>query len=665
MPDDQYTYNLAEFVDKSIRKWAGNKRKILEKKLKSNYEAVTNQDYRQKTWKKGEGKEWRSKTWVGFVRIKIWSFYSMLIDTVLKAGKIPFVLEPSPYDEKYMPSEMLDDRDARLERMTAKIESQLKQRNADREYMKKWLSQGYYGMAFSKFNVEDVESVEFKLSLPENIEQFRDPQEAMQYARYQMVKESEAIPGHRYVSIWNMVWDLDADGLQPKDGSDGYAEKIKSSPFDLIGLKGNIGYIDDAIDRAIKDSRDDKDGDSKDVAEHPGRAELQDRKKTIDRFEFYMRAPRKFADEFEKDLKNGVVYLRHVDEIEEAETSGDEVEIMGEIAGKHIIRYIRNDTEKRPHKMGFVERNLDELTGNGISDNMEPVQESLIGMLRAFEDNKNLSANVTAAVKRRFFNDPGQLDTFTPGKNFDISDLCDDARKAYLPIIIPDVGESLMSGISLMRQFNDDVSMIPTIMQGFVLPKQKSDTAYEMQQLTQNAGKYIGQAIRNNDEQFIEPEITDIYEYNMIYGDDEDCKVNCKIAANGFTSFQNKEMRGVRMQQALSLFVANEYLRAYIKVPPHLKIIYESMDEDPNKFIKNDDELAQESQNRTEQEDQAKQEIVEMESAKQAAELQKEATLEKIKHRYELEMEDKEHEHRLIEGGIKQKLSKNSKEGQK
>jgi len=69
---------------------------------------------------------------------------------------------------------------------------------------------------------------------------------------------------------------------------------------------------------------------------------------------------------------------------------------MGEVADKEIIRHVRNETGKRNMLMCVLERALDESHGIGVADNMEDVQASLVGMIRAFEDNKKLSANVTA-----------------------------------------------------------------------------------------------------------------------------------------------------------------------------------------------------------------------------------------------------------------------------
>lgn len=667
--EDSYSSNLAEFVSRSIKRWSQDKQRILEPKLKSNFEAVTNADFRAKSWKKGEATNWRSDTWIGFVRVKVWAFYSVMLDLVLKGGKVPFVLLPSKYDETYMSEEMLAERDERIKKMTAKMESQLEATHADREYMMKWLSGGYYGMAFSEFVINEIEDMEFKLSIPPEIEQavqqgMLDPQEVMQYASYELEKSVEATPGHKYVSVWDMVWDMDTDNFTE---SAGCAKRWKACPYDLRQLQGP-GYIQDAIDRVLAKAKNKKSETADAIAETPGKAAISDRAKNISVYKFFMRAPREHVESFEQMIRSGEFDVIALRDYSEAESTGDDVEIMGEIADQDIIRYVRNESGKRPFKMWVVERNLDESTGTGIADNMASVQSSLIGMLRAFEDNKKLSANVIVAMKKRFFNDPKQASDIKPGSIMDIADSCDDARKAILPIVYPDVGESLISGISLMMQLKDDVSMIPTILQGFSLPKHKPDTAFEIQEMTNNAGKYIGQAIRNNDEMFIEPEMQDIYEYNMLYGDDDECKVNCKVKANGFTSFMNKEVRGARMQQALSLFAANEFLMSEIKLRPHLEVIYESMDEDPDKFLKTDEEKAQDAESGKQAEAEMAQKALELAQAQSKIEADKqiaiddnkaenEVTVKQAQAQMDVEKADQLHEHRLIEDGIKQKAT--------
>lgn len=664
LDDRSYGSNLEEFVCKTIERWKKDKDAILTKKLQKNYEAVTNRDFRERKWKSGEGEAWRARTWIGFIRVKAWSFYAVFLDTVLKNGEIPIILTPSPYDETYMPPEMLKIRDKRIENMHAKMKEQHQMRNADRVKMKQIMSLAWYGMTFGAFDIEDVESVEFKLTMPPEVlsavqSGYMSPEEAFQYGRYEKLQQINKVPGHRYVSVHSMVWDMDTDDFNNPARCAGYAEMEKTCPYDLRMVENDTGYIKSRIDDVVDSASTRQAANDHKDPESPGKAALTDRQKNINRYYFYMRAPREFALEFERTTQYGdqqIATLKNTQETIDIEKSGYEMEIMGEIADNKIIRYIRNESGKRPHKMCVLEMNLDESTGSGIADNMADCQEALIGMINAFQDNKKLSANVMVAVKKRFLAKPGQEKQFKPGTEVEISDSCDDVRKAIVPILIPDAGESLISGINLMLQLKDDVSMIPTILQGFTLAKHQPDTAYELQQLTANAGKYIGQGIRNFDEQLIEPENQEQYEYNMLYGEDEQCRVNCKVKANGFQSFINKEIRGSRMQQALNMFMANEYIMPYIKLKPHLEIIYGAMDEDPMRFIKDDEERARDSKNELEARSQAQADAIKMAQAQMGIEVKKDVTVKGAEHQFKMAEEDQKHDHRLIEDGVKLKV---------
>ena len=661
-----YTTDLAEYVDKKINSWLKQKKEFLELKFQKNFEAVTNQDYRLQTWKKGEGTGWRSRTWIGFVRVKIWTLYSVFVDTILQGGNVPFDLTPDPSEtEDNMSEEYIEDRDNRIASMKRKIKSQLKLRKADREYLLKWLSGAYYGMAFSKFDVDPVVSRQFKqvdMGL-DDVREYLSPEEAAQYVRFERTAESEDVPGHRYVSVWNMVWDMEYGNL--RDG-EGYAESIPSSTADLKDLKNKPGFIKNNIQRVIDEHREKVSGAEDQASMTPGLRNIRDRQRKHTRYEYYMLAPRKLVESFEKTMKSrhktDTITLGSLEDYALAESSGDMVEIMGEIAEREIIRHVRNETGKRNHHMFMMETALDESHGNGVADNMEDVQASLVGMIRAFEDNKKLSANVTAAIKSRFFVNPSQLDDIVPGKKYEIADTCPDVRQAILPIVWPDVGESLVSGIGMMERWKDDVSMIPTILQGFNLPKQKADTAFEISQMMENSGKYIGMLVRNNDEQLIEPEITDIYEYNMLYDPDESIKCNCQVTAEGFTGFRNKIIRGEAIKNILAMVLSSEYLMGQVKMPPHLEPIYESLGFNPDDFIKSEEELEEDAQRQAEREARAKQEAIEAMSLEKQLDAQGKIAVEEAKTEGKLEEIDAKGETDIEEEVVKGEIEADASE---
>ncbi|EFK95700.1 conserved hypothetical protein, partial [sediment metagenome] len=245
---------------------------------------------------------------------------------------------------------------------------------------------------------------------------------------------------------------------------------------------------------------------------------------------------------------------------------------------------------------------LDEAQGQGIPDNMEGIQYLFNGILRSGLDNYKLAANVILALKSRFFEDPAQLDQpVKPGLRFDLSDSCDDARKAMQQVIIQDVSQSAMPWLQQLWAIKDTISNVPDILQGTIGPQQKGDTAYEWSQRLDFGSKYIGLGIRNYDEMMIEPEVMDLYVYNMRDPNFQGGKGDYIVHANGFASFQDKLIKTQKLKEMLGLMLASEALGVWVKVRPHIEQIYRNLDLDPEEFLKTEEEYQQEQKAQAEQ----------------------------------------------------------------
>jgi MarR-like DNA-binding transcriptional regulator SgrR of sgrS sRNA len=126
------------------------------------------------------------------------------------------------------------------------------------------------------------------------------------------------------------------------------------------------------------------------------------------------------------------------------------------------------------------------------------------------------------------------------------------------------------------------------------------------------------------------------------------------------------------MQQILSLFVTNEILAPYGKLRPHLDVIYESMDEDPEKFIKSEEEMMKDAQRKAEMEAMAEQKAIQAVMAQKGIEAKAkmaEAAQEHqfgmqdaaLEHKFTMKEEDQKHEHRLIERGVNSRMASANK----
>jgi len=617
MADDPKS-GLEQFLAKRIEDAAEERKRFLELKWKANLNAVTNQDSRVTRWKSKEGdEEWQSTTYIGLTKAKVWTLYAIILDTALQRGQVPFILKPSPHEREPLGEAEISSRDKNMNKMGDKIREQFADRHSDREYMNKFLSLAYYGMTFSKFNVAPVTRRGFS---PTNYAEPGLPEaEAQEFTRHEYYEYEEQVPGFEYRSVWDIWWDFEADKFEEGWG---VIEREMLSLFELNAKKGTVGYLDDRVDVVIKERKDNKLSDEDSL--RPGLRHIKTRTKDIDAREYWGRAPVQLVEDFEKhDIgkKGGGESQISLEEWNESDETGDEVEIIATMINGKCVRFLRSPDGYRPYKKCVLESELDSTTGTGVADNLEDVQYSLNGMVRAFEDNKKLSANVITAVKKRYFANPKQGEKLHPGMQVDISDECPDVRHAILPIVIPDVGETLISGIERMERWGDTVSLLPNILQGFVLPKHTPDTAFEMNQLQENAGKYVGQCMRNIDEMLIEPEVWDIYVYNMrdpnrdeegnvLDQTLEEAKGNYVPHAQGFTGFQNKVIRGQKIKEILAMVLSAEQLAIEAKVRPHLEVIYRSYDADPDEFLKSPEEKEQELQDEATRQEKAKQEAI-------------------------------------------------------
>lgn len=630
---------LSSYIrDQLFAKWK-TERVPLEDKWRRNENAFN--AISEGVWKQDEGEDWRSKSFINVTKIKVISAYSLVIDMELQGGKIPFTLLPSPFDQArfdQMPPEQVKQVEAAIDDMKALIEQQLYDCKADRELMKGIMSGAKLGEYYTKNMVEQVKKSGFRqVSLGGG--EFAG---AERYARYEKYREYVNSPAFKYVSLWNIWRDFSTDDLQ---AGVGIIERDFTSPYNLRQCKGKPLYLDQAIERAIDSAAEPgtalSSGDANSLP--PYLRDIKHRHNTIEQLEFWGRIPARIVKEFESQISGEQTIT---DSITDYEHDGNEIEIMAVLADDEIIRYCRVEPESRPYNRAVWELNLDHINGIGVADNVENSQKVLNGFVRAFEDNKKLSGNVmTVTCREHLGNWNGE---FTPGMEIPAADTCDDARKAIQQIIIQDVGATLLDGIHLFERYADEDSQLPKIMQGEVADKKSPDTAYEMNQLVQNAGKYISGVIRNQDEGTIEPNVQFFYEYNM---ENPDCPVqkgNFIPKALGFTSFQDRIERLGKIMQAINLALSHELIAKEVKFRELLEEIWKALDIDPAQSLKTPEEKKAEQQEEMAMMQMQQQQMIQM----QQLQMKLDAMMKELEARLDMAKEQQKHEHRLEEKQI-------------
>ena len=630
------TSDLGSYLKNELfDKWAKQRKDKVEAKWIKNEDAFNGVS--RGFWKIGETEDWRSDTFIKMTKIKVLSAYSIVIDMLLQSGRFPISLNLSPWDNVILEDLPLDQQEIiqdNIDDMSALIQQQILDCQGPMELMKCVMAGARFGETYWKTYIHDITRKGFKM-IDNSPEGMPELQQQDQYKRYEYFENQIKAPAFRYVSCWDMFRDMETDDMQR---SRGCVERSWASAYDLRQLKGKPYYIDDAIDKVIVNYN--KSAYQKTTESvTPTRRKIQDPYNNFQRWEFWCRVPRKTLDNFiaqQEDLYQGTI------DYTEPEMDGDEVEVCVCMVNEEVIRVVKIKQDSRPHGRVVWEINLDDDHGIGVADNVEAIQMVLNGMVRAFEDNKKLAANVMAIIKKSMIVDwPGE---FKPGEILEASEETDRASDAIQQLIFQDVGDNLLSGIALMERFADELSMLPKIMQGSVAEKRKPDTLGEIEILQANAGKYIASVITNYDKGLLEPVGYRFYEYNMLNPEVKKGKGNYIVKAEGFSNFQYKILRLHKILQGLNLVLSSPELAREVRLKSLLEEVFKSLDIDPQTAFKTREEKENEAQAFMQAQQAQTDQMVTTMLAKMKAEAEKAIAEIEAKHQAKMEELNLEHQ---------------------
>ena len=413
---------------------------------------------------------------------------------------------------------------------------------------------------------------------------------------YDQVIDEESTKGVEHVTVWEMYRDMEA--LTPESGQ--YViRRQKVSPYDIKQLADKPNFIPAKIAQVIKDlpNSDHPDGsnttpDSTNSLP-PYLREVTGRKKTIDRREFWALVPTSKVIAFQAKME-ALMGMENLDGIPDGELAtddqnqGDMVRCLCTTANGLIIQFVP-DPGKLPYYRVEWEPDNDSPNGRGIPDNLEATQKTLNGMIRSYEDNTKLLANLMVAVQEDLFH--GDIeDVFEEGGIMRMKgeDPSMDMSKAMKQFVFRDITGSLVKGIDMFLQFADMESHVPRAEQG--QQSANPQTAFELQQRLERAGKYIGNAIRRFDK-IIRWIVDDFHTYNMANPEIPDGKGDFVVKALGFTSFQNRVIKLQKLMQMLTIILGSEELSQRAKLRWLLDEITKALDLDPDELWKSDEEL--------------------------------------------------------------------------
>jgi hypothetical protein len=264
------------------------------------------------------------------------------------------------------------------------------------------------------------------------------------------------------------------------------------------------------------------------------------------------------------------------------------------VSGK-VIKAALNPVKgyRIPYNIFPYERTPHQFWGVGVPRMMRDSQQTMNAATRIWLDNMALSSGPMVEVNTDLLaagEDPTDLH---PWRVFLRSggDGSMPAVRYYQPVAN---ANGLNQIIEIFRRFADETTSLPSYTHG-EQTKSLNKTATGISMLMGAANVALKSTIKNIDDFLIRPMIESMFHFNMEFGTNERAKGDLKVVARGSTALVQKEVQSQRLLQFLSL-VSNPMDSQLIDRGKLLRDIAQSMDIDPDEFIKSQEQLIAEQQ---------------------------------------------------------------------
>lgn len=608
---------LAYYVKHELfEAWRQSRRQIVDDKWNANYRAVMGNLSTEGviTGKPGEAVEsWQSDTHVPVTKQKVVSAVALLSDILFQDGLLPFELLPDEDSELSLddvPDEVQAEEEKKADKQAADATARMRQMMRDGKMADvarallwdaaiygEWYAQNTYRKVRKQRwrelppAVSVVPGMDAEGLPPEILGEVDAAAGIQAVGGFERIIEEYSVPTVERVSPFEIYHELETKEM---NAGTGVIRFDLISPFQIREMASYPGYIKHAVEEALQDCGRWRDGvidsEVQGVETPPIFRDIPYREKRIERLRFWGRVPRDVAEEFERSIKDDKKAVEfaggsagQVGQMMNYE-SGDEVEVVVHVVAGIVVRYARVEPGDRGILRGAWEDIPDCKFGWGVADNVSPAQGPLNTMLRTFQDNVDLGAKIILGVKESLVELPNKA--LKSGINkIPVTDDGRSVQDAIQQFAIADMTGGILNGLALFERMADEFSMLPKIVQGDVAQKKKPDTAFEINQLMQNAGKYFGLVVAGFDEQFIKPQVMRLYEHMMDDETNDKGKGAFTVKASGFKAYQERIVKSQAMLQLFQLMMSNPATAVHVDIEYFLRGIAEANGLDPDQAV--------------------------------------------------------------------------------
>ncbi len=576
--DESEVYALGSRLFKRFCNWKDKKRKIEEQWLKNlrAYNSVYDAETRAKFDPNG------STQYIGITRMKTTSAYARLVDILFPANGHKFWgIKPTPFptlnDEIYDKEDFIDEETGvpltdeeilteTTSRMSSRIDDQLTESDADNLIRAALKDACTFGSGVIKAGMVKVE---------------RKKNWVKGLGDWELVQEDHIIPGIGQPSPFDVYFDINANSAEASIGT---YERHVLNKEEVRDLKNSTGFREEVIEELITDYPDGNHNREHHEIERQSLGNVQafDSSGYFEVLEYWG-----YLDG--KDLRDAGM------DVEETQLKTGYMANVW-ISGHKVIKILIDESINKGRKY-FVfpyEQISNQLWGVGVPEIMMDSQDVLNTAFRRLLDDVAMTGNqLEINVDRLDDRSVANAHKIKPWKIWYRSG-GDGTENAITVHKVPSIGADLIQIITMVRNFIDDETNLPSLISGQPLEGNApgSETASGMSMLMGAAQVVIKSVVKNVDDFLIKPLIKSYYNFNMEWSMDEDIKGDMKIEALGTSILIAKEVQTRLLSEFLTI-TANEFDMPLVKRPRILRKIAQNMGLDKDD-IKTDKEIRKE-----------------------------------------------------------------------
>ena len=248
------------------------------------------------------------------------------------------------------------------------------------------------------------------------------------------------------------------------------------------------------------------------------------------------------------------------------------------------------DDGQLPYDFYVWEKVAGSCWGYGVPYLMRAQQKVLNAAWRQMMDNAGVSSGPQIVMNPNVIQPADKQWQLSSRKIWFATDDMDDVRKAFATFEFNSHQDELSNIIKMATELADAETGVPTIMQGE--KGAAPDTVGGMQMLMNSANVVLRRLVKQFDDMITRPHIRRYYDWNMMYGEDEEIKGDFTIDARGSSALL---IRDIQNQAFLNLLgaAANPLFGPFIDPQKLFEKALQAQHIDPAEVFKSPEEIEQ------------------------------------------------------------------------